>query len=523
MSPKSTPPAADAPVSSEDVADATALQKKARLGIVSLVLRTIALQLVVLGGNVYLYRLLSPADFGAFAIVQFAVAFFAFFGDAGLGGALIQQKEEPSQRALSSVWLLQIMISVVVLVLVAGGAPIIVKFWPDMPKQGVWILRALSLEFLLTAMRVVPSILMERHLQFGRLSVLEVILNVSFYVTAVFFARLGWGIAALTAAVLVQGVLGVVGAYAMRPWRPSFVFDRKLLRPIVRFGITMQMKQILGFISGAAIPVYAGRALGQTAVGYMNWAQTTAYFPLRLVDIISRVSFPLYSRLQRNEALFAKTLEKSVQICALGTMVCTALFLGLGPALVDVIFTEKWRPALPAFYSFAVAISIGFLIPVVATALDGLGKPQVTIRVSIYTTSAVWILNPLGAHFFGMMGFVVGHCIVVVLGNLAMIVIVHNLMPRVRLWPRLRTPAIAGAVAALVGRFALLPWAGRIYTLPIAVLLVVGVFAGIVRLVDRNLLRESVALVKDKKLDVGEETEAPVESPPSRPPASAGI
>ena len=62
-----------------------ALHRKAKLGAVVLVIRLVVLQLVVLGGDISLRRELSPADFGLFAIVQFALRFFTFFGDAGLG------------------------------------------------------------------------------------------------------------------------------------------------------------------------------------------------------------------------------------------------------------------------------------------------------------------------------------------------------------------------------------------------------------------------------------------------------
>ena len=86
---------------------AVALRQRATFGVIALVVRMIVLQLTILGGDVYLRRLLQPADFGAFAIAQFALSFFTYFGDAGLGGALIQQKDEPTDIALSSIWCLQ--------------------------------------------------------------------------------------------------------------------------------------------------------------------------------------------------------------------------------------------------------------------------------------------------------------------------------------------------------------------------------------------------------------------------------
>ena len=54
------------------------------------------------------------------------------------------------------------------------GAPAIIRIWPDLAPNAVWLIRALSLALLLTSARAVPTMMMERHLQYGRLSVLEV-------------------------------------------------------------------------------------------------------------------------------------------------------------------------------------------------------------------------------------------------------------------------------------------------------------------------------------------------------------
>src|SRR5262245_385047 len=114
--------------------DQDALGGKARRGVALLILRTVLLQLTVLGGNVVLARALDPGHFGVFAIVQFALSFFAFFGDAGLGGALVQKKEEPSQRELSSVFCLQLLIVAVLMAAVFAFAAVLRDIWPALPE-----------------------------------------------------------------------------------------------------------------------------------------------------------------------------------------------------------------------------------------------------------------------------------------------------------------------------------------------------------------------------------------------------
>jgi PST family polysaccharide transporter len=218
-----------------------------------------------------------------------------FFGDAGLGGALIQKKAEPTQAELSSVFILQVGIALLVLVLIGFGAPLVRFVWHDLPDGAEWVFRALSLGRLLTGVRVIPQILMERQLLFGRLAAIEVASTFGFYGGASIAAIAGLGVWSLVIGTLLQGFLSTALALALRPWKPSLIFDREALRPIIKFGIPFQAKNLIGFVNGAITPVYAGAVLGAKALGLIQWAQTTAYFPLKLVTIMGRVAFPLYS------------------------------------------------------------------------------------------------------------------------------------------------------------------------------------------------------------------------------------
>jgi PST family polysaccharide transporter len=475
------------------------LQKRARRGMVALGIRTVLTQLTVLGGDVYLRRRLDPSDFGIFAIVQFALLLFMLIGDVGLASALIQQHEEPTQRQLSSAWALQMIVSAVLTSLLWIGAPRLVAFWPDMSPKSVWIFRALSIDLVLTSIRLVPALLMERSLEYGKLSTLDVILNGAYYLTAVGLASRGWGVMSLAAAVLVQGLCGVIGAFVMHPWVPSLVIDRADLRPIFRFGIQFQMKTIVGFLSGAIAPVYAGRTLGQTQLGFINWGQSTAFFPLKLVEIMSRVSFPLYSRLRSDPKAFGRSLERAVVVSAMGTLFFVGLAFGLGPSLVRVVYGEKWVPALPIFYIYAAGLSIGFLHPIVAPALDALGKPHVNVRLMIGWTVAMAVLVMLTTPIWGAVGFAIGACIPMVLGNFVVLMILKRLIPDARLWPRTRALLLGGLVVGIVGRFALCPWATSPLSFTLSVVASAAVFLMVVGIFDRSAIEEIAVLIGARK------------------------
>jgi O-antigen/teichoic acid export membrane protein len=72
-----------------------------------LALRQVAVQALNIGGGIFLARLLTPSEFGLYAIVTFLVAFLTAFGGTGLAASLIRQPDEPSEIEYRSLYTLQ--------------------------------------------------------------------------------------------------------------------------------------------------------------------------------------------------------------------------------------------------------------------------------------------------------------------------------------------------------------------------------------------------------------------------------
>lgn len=450
---------------------------------------------MTLGGQVVLARSLEPKDFGVYAILRFALSFFVFLGDVGLGGALVQKKEKPTDDDIANVFTLQMLLASGVVVLVWSLAGLVDRAWPDLPTDGPWLLRVLAADLLLTALRTIPSILMERTLQFAKLAFLDIVLSFAFYGTAVWLAVTGHGSASLIIAVLVQGVVGAVLAFALHPFMPRFRLDREVLRPIIKFGLPFQMTQIIGFLNGAVTPIYAGAALGARSLGLINWAQDTAYFPLKAVDIVGRAAFPLYSRLQDNPKALGESFGRAVYLCAVATAFFVALVFAMGGNIVHVVFTNKWAPALPLLHVYAAAISIGFYTPIIGALLNATGRPHILFRASCFWVALAWIGVFIATPRWGTMGYAFGYCFHVIVGNVLMFFLTPHLVPQARVFSRLPGPVLGGISVYLVAKYFCVSWAQTPLTFVAAVLLLVAVHAAVLGLIDRKRLVQSFSLL----------------------------
>lgn len=474
--------------------DVGAMQKRARLGVILLAARTAIVQVGVLVGGVVMARLLEPEDFGVYVICVFALKFFGFFGDGGLGGALIQKKEEPTQTELSTVF----WASTAIALAVVAGAWIFAAYmpvvWPGIPASGPRLLRILAFEFLLVSLRAVPTLLLERQLGYTKLSIVETIRDLSYYFAALPLAYYGGlGVYAIGLGILVEGTVGVVGAFAARPWLPSLAFDRAALRPLLAFGLAYQGSRVITLANDAVMPLYAGARLGAASAGLLNWARETASFPLKLVDILSRVTFPMYAQLQDRPAVLAETLGRATYLCGLLTGALVGMFYGMGEPFVRIVWTEKWLAARLEWRVYLAATCFAFLAPLVSSACDALGKPRIFVRLAAAWTALNWIAVVIGTRW-GRTGFAIAHSVHMVVGFVAVVVVLSQVIPGARLARRLAPCAVGGVAAYVAARACASHVAGPL-TLVGSVLVVLLACGLSVLLVDRRGLRDAIALV----------------------------
>lgn len=460
--------------------------KRAKLGRIALVLRTLFMQLVILGGMIVLARQLKPSEFGTFAMVQFVLSVFTLVGDAGLGGALVQKTETPSQNELSTVFYTQIGVGLVVFLIASVTAPLLRGFWVDLPEGSEWILRALAANFIFVSARVVPTLLLERELLFVRVAILDTINSVTFYLVASTLAILDYGTWALVLGVLAQGVFGFLTAIALRPWRPSLVFDRSVLGPLLRFGVPYQSRAGLTLLTRSSIPVLVGRALGSHSVGTMTWALETAFFPLTFIDILTRVSFPLLSRLRNNPEAFDRELERTLRMGVAITVFISSLFLGLGEPLTAIIYSEQWLEAVPELRWFAVAITFGMLPFLFSAAFDAIARPKIVLLQMTLAALLTWGLTALGLAHFGAYGFAVAYAIALTVAASVILAPAAHFFPKTRVLEPLVRALVVTTPLVLLEVFVLAGLVRGPLTLGLMAVLHLALFLGGLRLADRR-------------------------------------
>jgi len=393
--------------------DIELIKRKAISGVVTFTLRTFFIQAFTFFATFVLTVLLSPSIFGIFFLVSAILNFFVYFSDIGLAAALIQKKEEPTRRDLVSTFTIQ---QIIVFSLVAVGlifSSAIAKFY-KLDSSGLLLLRVLIFSLVFSSLKTVPSILLERHLQFSKLVIPQIAENLVFYLTALVLAFYRFQIASFTWAVLLRGLVGLIAIYILSPWMPGIGIDRQSAKKLTSFGIPFQINSILALFKDDLLTVFLGKILTFSQVGYVGWAQKWAFVPLRFfMDNVNKVTFPAYSRLQDHKDELAKAIEKSVFFVTF--LVYPSIFglVAIAPQVISRIPNyNKWEPALPLLYLFGVNVIFSSISATFTNTLLAIGYPKTVLKFMAFWTAATWILTVPLVYKFGFEGVGIASAIV---------------------------------------------------------------------------------------------------------------
>ncbi len=382
-------------------------------GVLALTGRTLVLNVVTLVAQGFLWAYLSPEEFGIFWIVSAIINFLSYFSDIGLAAALIQKKEEPSDEDLKTTFTVQQALVLFLLLILFIVSPILAKV-NSLTQEGQILLYALGISFFMSSLKSIPSVLLERKLEFGKF-VLPQVLETFFYnIAVVFFAWRGFGITSFTYAVLIRGIIGLVAIYILKPWKPGLHFSRSSLRELLRFGLPYQLNTFLAVLKDDGMTIALGTILGPFGVGILGTARRLSQYPLRFfMDNVTKVTFPAFSRMQDSQDHLKRIVTRSIFFITFLVFPSVVGLTILSPVLISVIPKYyKWTPALIPLAIVSIDTIFASVTTQLTNVLNAIGKIKVTFKLMIMWTVLTLVLIPFLSFKFGVIGASIGYALV---------------------------------------------------------------------------------------------------------------
>jgi PST family polysaccharide transporter len=385
--------------------DLSAVKTRAVKGVFVLTIRTFLINAISFLAQGLLWLFITPQEFGVFLMVSSVINFLSYFADIGLGAALIQKKEKPLDRDYFTVFAIQesLVLSVVTIIFVVS--PFLTRYF-SLDNNSRLLLYALNLSFLLASFKNIPSIILERRLEFSKFVIPQVLETLVYNISLTFFAWKGFGISSFTYSVVLRGVVGVLAIYYIQPWVPKFSFSRSSLKELLKFGIPYQLNNFLATLKDDGVTIALGGILGHYGLGILGTAQKLSQYPLRFfMDNVNKVAFPTFSRMQDDRDVLSRSVTRVIFFVCLLVYPSLVGLMAIFPVFIDAIPRyQKWEPAyLPLFF-----LSLGSLISATTTQLTNLfaslGEMKINLKLMIMWLILTWVFVPTFSLLRGVNG-----------------------------------------------------------------------------------------------------------------------
>ena len=348
-------------------------------------------------------RLLSPADFGTLGMISIFIAVGTSLIDSGLTSSLIRTPATTNED-YSTIFFLNLAISILVYTILFFLAPFIAAFY-NQPVL-VNIIRIYCLSFIISSFSSIQLTILTKEMRFRTLTLSNLPGTILGVAVGIILAYCKAGLWSIVGMYLTIQFIQTVLLWLVSKWKPSLLFSKEKMKFHYNFGYKLMLSGLLDTFFRNIYNVIIGKFFSIQTLGYYDRANTFNDYPVTLItSIITKVSYPLFSKIQNNKELIANFYRKILQI----TFFVTApLMLGAAAVahpLILFMLGEKWLPAVPYFKIICLASMIYPIHAFNISILKVYGRSDLFLKLEVIK-KAVTTISIIAAFPFGIMGIV---------------------------------------------------------------------------------------------------------------------
>lgn len=360
MSGRSSPPSSGpAPTRRTGTDD---LQRRSVRGGGARLLAQLFQTVLAVGTGIALARLLTPVDFGVFAMAFTLVGFVTWFRDFGLPLALTQRPDLTGAAALrvfkAGLWLTAGLVAFVVLM-----APLAAAFYDEPRVRSVVF--AMAVGILGLGFAIVPEGLLMRRMRFEALAMIETAAVVIGAALAIAAAILGAGYWALVYQFLALTLVKSVGVWLVSDWRLGRSIesgggaedasyggsaDPDETRGLLAYARHLTVARIIRYVGLNADRILIGRVYGSSAIGLYDNAMRWSQYPARQVLLpLQNVIVSTLSKVQGDLGRYRSAFRRGT-FPVFSVIVPALAYLAIDArAVVLALLGDQWIEAVPLF------------------------------------------------------------------------------------------------------------------------------------------------------------------------------
>ncbi len=327
-----------------------------------------------------LARLLAPEDFGLVGMATVFTGFISMLNESGVSGAIIQ-KQDITDEHLSSVFWINIAVGVFCTAALWLVAPLIAAFYskPDL----VIILQVSSVNFILASVSIVHRAVLQKELEFKKLSLIEALSIVIGGAAGIASALYGSGAFSLVYQLIVFTVVNSALTWVYSTWRPRLRISKKGLADIVEYSMNITGTNVMVYFARNIDYLLIGRFLGVEALGYYTLAYKLMIYPLQNITwTLQKVMFPALAKIQNDLKKIGQSYRTMIKMISFVTFPMMFGLFALTEEFISLVYGPKWLPAVPVIKIFCICGLLQTVLSTAGTVYQSLGKSRLQLKIS---------------------------------------------------------------------------------------------------------------------------------------------
>ena len=292
-------------------------------------------------------------------------------------------------------------------------APLVVRFYHEPRLFGITMVLALG--FLFNAAGIQHSAILQRHLRFTALAVINVVALVVSALVGIGMAMLGFGYWALVVQAVAFPLGTTIGVWIVAAWTPGMPRRGAEVRSMMKFGGTLTLNGIIVYIGYNMDKVLLGRFWGAEDLGLYGRGYQLINIPTdNLNQSVGEVAFSAMSRVQNDRPRLRNYFLKGYSLVLAMTIPMTIMCGFFANDLIQVLLGPKWAATAPIFQLLAPTILIFAMINPLAWLMFALGMVGRSLKVAMVLAPLVMCGYLAGLHY-GPKGVAFGYSAIMIL------------------------------------------------------------------------------------------------------------
>jgi len=368
-------------------------------------------QLIRLGGNLVLTRLLVPEMFGVMVIVNVLIMGVQMLSDLGLGQSIIQSKRGNDSSFLNTAWTIQVIrggILWILICLLAGllwGAQYLgylgdeqVYANPLLP----WLMATVGISAVISGFNSTAIFQANRELMLGRLTLINLAAQVVALLAIILVAFKYDTIWALAIGSLVAAFIDMLFSHKyLSGTKNKFHWDKSAVHELFHFGKWVFLSTAIGFIANQGDRLILGGLMTTETLGIYSIAFMLSNLPSTIVSQLShKVLFPNFSRINREapEQLKASLIKSKLWLSVL-VLPVTGMLMSWSQFIIDFMYDDRYAEAGWMMELLLLRVATGCILIPNALVMMAKGMPKYSTISAGLKAIFLFVMLPIASNY----------------------------------------------------------------------------------------------------------------------------